>query len=247
MLGIIVLLLLVCGAVALTIHCFKTKRTRTDHANRAQIQRIRRAMTDTRLSVGCEAYTFEQLAWWCQRHGIVRRTDGKDYFEMIPKDQEKATHKIAETEKGNAMRNIAKDCPPIVCLCGSTEFMDAYRAVDWQLTLLDHIVLSPGICKHEKNSNIARITVEIGQQLDKLQYQKIILSDWVLVLNIGGYIGPSTRDQIKYAVGAGTPVVYLVDAVDTKFMPEKKNRQGWAALTTLAEAVAEKMKNSVHR
>ena len=37
---------------------------------------------------------------------------------------------------------------------------------------------------------------------------KIDLSDEVLVLNVGGYIGESTRKEIEYAERTGKPVHY---------------------------------------
>jgi hypothetical protein len=45
--------------------------------------------------------------------------------------------------------------------------------------------------------------------LDELHKRKIDLADEVLVLNVGGYIGSSTRSEIEYAEKLGRPVRYL--------------------------------------
>jgi hypothetical protein len=45
--------------------------------------------------------------------------------------------------------------------------------------------------------------------LDELHLRKIDLSDEVLVMNVGGYIGDRTRAEIGYAEQHGKPVRYL--------------------------------------
>lgn len=49
----------------------------------------------------------------------------------------------------------------------------------------------------------------IKTMLDELHKRKIDLSDEILVLNVGGYIGESTRSEINYAEAHGKPVKYL--------------------------------------
>jgi hypothetical protein len=50
-------------------------------------------------------------------------------------------------------------------------------------------------------------------QLDELHKRKIDLADRVLVLNVGGYIGESTRSEIAYADAHGKPIDWLEEAV----------------------------------
>ena len=38
---------------------------------------------------------------------------------------------------------------------------------------------------------------------------KINMSDEIFVINVGGYIGSSTRSEIEYALAIGKPVKYL--------------------------------------
>lgn len=106
------------------------------------------------------------------------------------------------------------DFPPIVCLCGSTRFHDEFRRANLRLTLAGQIVLSIG-CDTKSDDDLAAVA-ELGSdpaalkaRLDKLHKRKIALADYVLVLNVGGYIGESTRSEIDYALALGVPVCYL--------------------------------------
>lgn len=98
--------------------------------------------------------------------------------------------------------------PTIVCLCGSTRFMEAFFDAGWRETLNGKIVLSVGVCKHPDHGAEA-LGGDIAERLDELHKRKIDLADEVLVLNVGGYIGSSTRSEINYAIGHGKPVRYL--------------------------------------
>lgn len=99
--------------------------------------------------------------------------------------------------------------PEIVCLCGSTRFMDAFHEAGWQLTLDGYIVLTVGVCKHAEDHGGEALGEEVAAKLDELHRRKIDLADWVFVLNVGGYIGESTRNEIKYATAHRKQVTYL--------------------------------------
>ena len=45
--------------------------------------------------------------------------------------------------------------------------------------------------------------------LDAIHKEKIRMSDYVLVMNVGGYWGKSTQSEIDYANKIGVPVKYL--------------------------------------
>lgn len=47
------------------------------------------------------------------------------------------------------------------------------------------------------------------EALDELHLRKIDLADEVFVINIDGYIGKSTRNEIEYAKKQGKPIHYL--------------------------------------
>lgn len=104
-----------------------------------------------------------------------------------------------------------KGFPEVVCLCGSTRFMDAFHATGWQLTLDGYIVLTVGVCKHAEDHGGEALGRDVADKLDELHRRKIDLADWVMVLNVGGYIGDSTRAEIEYAKAHSKMVVYLED------------------------------------
>lgn len=107
---------------------------------------------------------------------------------------------------------ILSDCPTIVCLCGSTRFYEAFQEANYRETMAGKIVLSVGFYPHaeEKAHGEERgCTPAEKIALDKLHKQKIDLADEVLVLNVGGYVGDSTKSEILYAIAAGMPIRYL--------------------------------------
>ena len=92
--------------------------------------------------------------------------------------------------------------PQIVCLCGSTRFAEEFRAVNRDLTLAGTIVVAPAELEHA----VDQITDEQRAALGALHLAKIDLADRVVVVNPGGYIGESTRREIRYAHQTGKPV-----------------------------------------
>ena len=93
------------------------------------------------------------------------------------------------------------DRPEIVCICGSTRFVDEMRAASRELTFAGVIVLAPGEAD-------GPMTGEQKAILDALHLHKIDLSDRLLVVNPGGYVGESTSREIAYAQAAGKPVSF---------------------------------------
>lgn len=108
------------------------------------------------------------------------------------------------------VRNMAPpDFPKIVCLCGSTRFMEAFQEANLRLTLEGVIVLSVG-CNTKSDSQFETTMGLFNKaKLDWLHKRKIDLADEILVLNVGGYVGESTRGEIAYATKLGKPVRYL--------------------------------------
>jgi hypothetical protein len=102
--------------------------------------------------------------------------------------------------------------PRIVCLCGSTRFMEAFQAANLRETIAGRIVLSIG-CNTKSDADLmvlGELTQEAKAALDELHKRKIDLADEIFVLNVGGYIGESTRSEIAYAEAHSKPVRYLV-------------------------------------
>ena len=45
--------------------------------------------------------------------------------------------------------------------------------------------------------------------LDDMHKRKIDMADEIFVINVGGYIGDSTKSEIEYAIKSGKKVNYL--------------------------------------
>jgi hypothetical protein len=101
--------------------------------------------------------------------------------------------------------------PTIVCLCGSTRFSQAFQQANLDETLTGNIVLTVGCDTKSDEELFQEDSTEIKQRLDILHMHKILLADEILVLNVGGYIGESTANEIVFAELYNKPVRYLED------------------------------------
>ena len=100
----------------------------------------------------------------------------------------------------------------IITLCGSTRFKDAFLAEQKRLTLEGHIVISVGLFGHSGDGEaVDKATKEM---LDDMHKRKIDLADEIFVINVGGYIGESTRSEIDYARATNKSVKYLVEPIE---------------------------------
>ncbi len=94
----------------------------------------------------------------------------------------------------------------IVCLCGSIRFGEMFRYVNQRETLAGKIVLAPGCFQGDV---VLEVLPGVKGQLDELHLRKIDLADEILVVNVGGYVGESTRQEIAYARRQGKRVRWL--------------------------------------
>ena len=84
--------------------------------------------------------------------------------------------------------------------------------IGWELEKGGRIVLSvnllpqsyPGVLPHHQAE-----AEGVKDVLDELHLRKIDLADRVLVVDVGGYIGESTRAEIDYATRKGLPIDYF--------------------------------------
>lgn len=101
----------------------------------------------------------------------------------------------------------------VVTLCGSTRFSDAYREALLRETLANKMVFTIG-CDMKSDEELFKNLDEeekkrLKTRLDILHLHKIIVSDEILVLNVDGYIGESTKNEIEWAKKHGVTVRYL--------------------------------------
>lgn len=108
------------------------------------------------------------------------------------------------TQKGEPFR---------ITLCGSTRFKDEYALWNKRLTLAGFIVYSVSGFGHAGDS----FSEEEKERLDQVHLAKIDNSHAIVVLNVGGYIGDSTRREIEHAEATGKEVYYLTGPINTVY------------------------------
>ena len=95
----------------------------------------------------------------------------------------------------------------VITLCGSTKFKDEYIKAQKDLTLQGNIVISVGLFGHSGDDEVW--TEGTKEMLDDMHKRKIDMADEIFVINVGGYIGESTKSEIEYAIRNGKKVKYL--------------------------------------
>lgn len=108
------------------------------------------------------------------------------------------------------------DRPRIITLCGSSRFPEAFHLVNAHFSMQGIVVISLGLFGHVDAPVGARFLTSDGNEqtnekraLDQLHYRKIDISDGIFVVNVGGYVGSSTRREIAYALSQGKSVEWL--------------------------------------
>jgi len=100
----------------------------------------------------------------------------------------------------------------IVCICGSTRFLDQMAIAAWEMEKRGILVVGPHLLPATypgvKPSHQAEAE-GVREILDELHLRKIDLCDQVYVVNVGGYIGESTRTELAYAKKIGKPITYM--------------------------------------
>ncbi len=91
-----------------------------------------------------------------------------------------------------------------ITLCGSTRFRAEYELWNKRLTLAGFLVYSVSGFGHSGDA----FTEEEKTRLDQIHLAKIDASHAIVVINPGGYIGESTRNEILHAEWSGKKVFY---------------------------------------
>lgn len=102
----------------------------------------------------------------------------------------------------------------VITLCGSTKFKNEFLKVQKDLTLSGNIVISVGLFGHSGGSEVWEdmdegTLTKTKEMLDDMHKRKIDMADEIFVINVGGYIGESTKSEIEYAKSHGKKVNYL--------------------------------------
>lgn len=106
----------------------------------------------------------------------------------------------------------------VITLCGSTRFKEQFMEMQKKLTLDGNIVISVGLFGHAGDNEVWEnmdegTLTKTKEMLDDIHKAKIDLSDEIFVINVGGYIGSSTRSEIAYAEKKGMVIRYLEENI----------------------------------
>jgi len=96
----------------------------------------------------------------------------------------------------------------VVCLCGSTKFKKEFEQIAMEESLKGNIVLSVGCFAHHDE---IRLSKGEKKDLDELHKKKIDMADEIIIINVEGYVGESTKNEIKYSKKNGKSIRYLAD------------------------------------
>lgn len=124
--------------------------------------------------------------------------------------------------------------PEVVCLCGSTRFSAQFRRANYAFTMGGRIVLTIG-CDTKSDTEL-KVSRAAKARLDDLHLRKIDLADRVYVLNVGGYIGESTRREIAYALSMGRKLEFLEPDVGEAYLTKNAHELGALAAAFAMEA-----------
>lgn len=82
----------------------------------------------------------------------------------------------------------------IITLCGSMQFKNKMIEIAAKLELEGNVVIQ---CIYfPQNKILSNFELEL---LSKLHYKKIEISDAIYIVNMDGYIGEATKNEIEYA------------------------------------------------
>jgi hypothetical protein len=102
--------------------------------------------------------------------------------------------------RGSMGGKVMKSKRSVVCLIGSGRHAEGYRRAYLQESVAGKIVLSIGF---DVDGKCYPWEGEQKVRIEALQLDKIRMSDEVLVINTGGYVGKTTSEEILYAIALG--------------------------------------------
>ena len=96
----------------------------------------------------------------------------------------------------------------IITVCGSFKFKEEILKISCKMELEGNVVLTPIFPANDDKSIFSE---EELIMLGNMHKEKIRLSDAILVVNIDGYIGNSTKSEIEFAKSLNKEIIYYTD------------------------------------
>ena len=100
----------------------------------------------------------------------------------------------------------------IITICGSMKFIQEMMEISEKVELQGNVVLIPIYNPSKPNKD--SYTPEQILVLDKMHRERIKLADAILVVNVNGYIGSSTKNEIEFAKSLNKEIIYYTDIVN---------------------------------
>lgn len=99
----------------------------------------------------------------------------------------------------------------IITICGSMKFIKEMIEISEKVELQGNVVLMP--IYNPSRPNKDSFTNEEILMLAKMHRERIKLSDAILVVNVEGYIGSSTKSEIEFAKSLNKEIIYYTDLI----------------------------------
>jgi len=101
----------------------------------------------------------------------------------------------------------------VITICGSLKFKGEMIKIAGQMELAGNVILIPIF---PVNDDKYAFTEEELTMLGKMHKEKIKLSEAILVVNVSGYIGNSTKSEIEFAKSLNKEIIYYTDLIEAK-------------------------------
>lgn len=99
----------------------------------------------------------------------------------------------------------------IITVCGSLRFYKEMMEITEKMELQGNCMLVP--IYNPTRPNKDDFTKEEALMLDKTHKERIKLADAILVINVDGYIGNSTKSEIEFAESLNKKILYYTDLI----------------------------------
>lgn len=99
----------------------------------------------------------------------------------------------------------------VITVCGSYKYKKEMTEITEKMALKGNCMLTPIELSKPKKEDY---TEEEAKMIDKMHKEKIKLADAILVVDVDGYIGSSTKSEIEYAKSLNKEVLYYTDLRD---------------------------------
>lgn len=98
----------------------------------------------------------------------------------------------------------------VITVCGSYQFNKEMAEITEKLALDGNCMITPiELTKSDKSAYSKENLAVLGT----IHKEKIRLSDAILVVDVDGYIGESTKSEIEFAKTLGKDIIYYTDLI----------------------------------